>query len=271
MYINNVTEWAKKERITPGDFFCKYYEQCQSSRESRNLPLLQKGETCLLSYIGSEYGKGEKTRLVIVGMDHGDTISGDYHERTKGIEEWYYAKGNKFNDHYSGVIRTAAAIFGELGEYCLDHCWNEKHCKGGSRQSGSKCVLKYICQPNLVKCVSAPNRSCISTSTMKTNCSKHLLNELACLDPNIVVFHGVDALKYFSKAVDEKPSATLRPVKNSPCRHGQEILWELTNDSLLSYVFFLLHPSRGWLNSTWQTEVLPSLRLITKSNSSGLV
>jgi hypothetical protein len=215
-----------------------------------------------LSYVGNDYKKQNDTRLVIVGMDHGENISGDYEERTQGIEQWYYIDKYLFNPHYKGVIRTAAAILGTEGQQCWKICWPTRQCRGDNQKTNSFCVLKRICQPNLVKCVSAPDRSCLSTHTMQNNCAKHLLNELAELDPTVVVFHGRGARKPFQRAVQEESGAELMPVPGSPCHQEEEILWILNNRGKYSYALFLAHPSRGWLARTWDSEFLPALRLI---------
>ena len=78
-----------------------------------------------MSYVGPEYGEG--FRLAIVGMDHGEFTSETFEERQVGIQDCYLNRQEAFNQHYAGVVKTAAAILGKSGGHCRTHCLQSCH------------------------------------------------------------------------------------------------------------------------------------------------
>jgi hypothetical protein len=255
--LKGLTTWARQRKILPREFECPNYAKCNGSRGSR--PPLDRGNTCLMSYVGREYGEpvsGKAFRLAIVGLDHGKTENvGGFTERQRGIEDYYYSRQKKFNPHYAGVIRTAAAVLGQRGKHCLKNCWRNGHCAGDGRPNRERCILRSFAQPNLVKCVSAPDMTSMATAIMYGHCSKHLVHELDVLRPNLVVFHGAPARWAFPNAVEKEGRKRPEPVKGAPPR----ISW-VVGDGFQYYALFLNHPARGGLQRQWETVVEGALK-----------
>lgn len=269
--VDNLTEWAKDRHILPETFECPKYSECQDSRKSRKFQLLDRGNTCMMSYVGSEYGgtvSGKSFRLAIVGLDHGDTDGGDFDARQSGIEDWYYVRREAFNPHYQGVIRTAAVIVGRAGEHCLKKC--QKRCAGDTKVKGEKCVLRMFAQPNLVKCVAAANRACKATGVMYRNCSRHLIHEFDVLKPDVVVFHGAPARWAFPLAAQDE-GRKISPVLPGPFDTVDEsefpVLQRLSGGAFDCLLLFLAHPSRGHLARQWNKVVEPALTFLRAQGS----
>lgn len=262
--LKGLTTWARQRKILPREFECPNYAKCNGPRGSR--PPLDRGNTCLMSYVGREYGEpvsGKAFRLAIVGLDHGNGKYGghDFAERQQGIEESYYDDRQVFNPHYKGVIRTAAAILGEAGHYCLANCWKEgrkSRCAGDARD-GKRCALRSFAQPNLVKCVSAENMTCRATPDMFRLCSRHLVHELGSLRPDVAVFHGAAARWAFRCAVQDE-GHRLAPVLEGPEAGDFSVIQELTGAGWRCFVVFLAHPSLGHLDRQWERVVEPALK-----------
>src|SRR5579859_4770858 len=153
---------AKERRILPQEFNCPRYDDCQRSRRIRKLPLLNRGNTCTMTYIGRDYGNlvaDESFRLVIIGKDHGySTEPEDFLRRRSVIEQ-----PGKFNPHYKGVIKTAAALYGHAGQHCFNKCVENSECVPAGLLHAQCCVLRSIAQPNLVKCASGQDMDCRAT------------------------------------------------------------------------------------------------------------
>jgi hypothetical protein len=66
----------------------------------------------------------------------------------EGIEREYFTGGVSFNGHYRGVVKTAAAVFGQIGLRCLRDC--SRSCVGDHEPDGI-CVLRSFVQANLAK------------------------------------------------------------------------------------------------------------------------
>jgi len=258
--IAQLERWARERRILPRDEFdCAHYPDCQESRRRRNLGLLERGRTCMMSYIGIDFGamySGKPFRLAIVGMDHGESAGGDFAERQSSIELYYYNGRNKFNQHYRGVIRTAAAILGEAGQHCLDAC--KEKCEGDKRLIGMRCVLRSFAQPNVVKCVSAGNMTCQATSEMYDYCSDHLLSELDILKPDLAVFHGRNSALAFLLA-EKNRGQEPAPFSEAPKDGDMSVVYEVKKPGFRYIALFLAHPSRGHLSRRWETVAGPAL------------
>jgi hypothetical protein len=258
--ISKLEQWALARGIPPGSrFACPHYQQCQESRSSLNYPLLRAGDTCMMGYVGRCYGdviSGKPFRLVIVGMDHRDSESGSFADRQAGIEDWYYVQRRRFNSHYAGLVKTAAAVLGEAGQYCFANCCNERRCAGESRPTSARCTLLSFSQPNLVKCVSAPSGDCLATSEMYQHCSSHLVSELEVLRPHLLAFHGGPARWIFKQAVKDA-GERLTSCDGPEDKYGP-VIHELTG-KLQSFVLFLAHPTRGWLDRQWKPVVEKAL------------
>jgi hypothetical protein len=265
--LGQFDQWARDRKISPKSFACPHYEDCDRSLRVKGLHL-DRGNTCQMSYVGREYGELELMankpfRLVIAGIDAG----ANYEERNlesfsecqENIETYFYGTGTHFNSHYRGVVRTAAAILGEAGKNCLDHCWPGARCEGEERPPGKQCVLRLFAQPNLVKCAPAENkdRSSKSTPVMFRNCPRHLLSELEVLKPDLIVFHGRKAEWAFPNAMD-KERYEFRPLPDSPKYGVSPMVHELIgpDGSWKCSVLFLLHPSHHGLDRQWKSSVV---------------
>jgi Uracil DNA glycosylase superfamily len=260
---------ARELRILPQEFECPDYMECQASRDPRELPPLKRGKSCTMTYIGRQYGhpiSGSAFRLVIAGMDHGgvklpdqpDYV--DFTARRTEIESAYYVGKTKFNPHYRGVIRTAAAMMGRAGNHCLEECWSNRICAGDARGTEEPCALLSFAQPNLVKCAASEKMmACKATPEMFRNCSKNLIHELAVLRPGILVFHGSSARQTFSTAVRDQ-GGSLKPVEGGPDHRQMAVIFQLSFDGFQCCVLFLSHPSHGWLDRQWKSVAEPALK-----------
>jgi uracil-DNA glycosylase len=250
--ITELTNWSNEVGIDPDHFSCRNFASCAASVHGNLGP----GTSAMMSYVGPQYDAGELTEgfsLAIVGMDHGDVDSGSYRDRTNDIISFYRLGGEPFNPHYAGVIRTAAAIFGQTGKRCETECVTR--CRGACDDQ-QPCVLERIFQPNVAKCVPthALNRTSVVSQRMRENCAYHLLAELTIARPNLIVLHGAAVHSAFLMAV----KATSQDVQISNFGNVQIVAAEcLPGPALL-----LHHPSRGWLDRQWQSSVLPALELL---------
>jgi hypothetical protein len=252
---------AKERLILPQEFACPRYDDCQRSRRIKTLPLLNRGNTCSMTYIGRGYGNlvaDKSFRLVIIGMDHGySTEPEDFLRRQSVIEE-----PGKFNPHYRGVIKTAAALFGSAGQHCFDKCVEKCERVAAEQLQAQCCVLRSIAQPNLVKCASGQGMDCRATTEMFRNCPQHLVEELRELKPDIIVFHGADAKWAFPLAV-QSANGKLVPVVEGPIDTDSfPVIYELTLENIHCPVLYLPHPSHGHLGRKWESLMVPALQIL---------
>lgn len=256
--LDQLTDWARNTaRIDPTRFDCRFYGECDSSIGNA----LWKGNGCLMSYVGRNYGSNAIDggfRLVVVGIDHGERGGGTYEGRRAGIEEYHQGSSRPFNPHYRGVVKTAAAVFGDTGEYCRQNC--TKACQKARAPTTPQCVIDRIVQPNNVKCTPEDtlNPTSRASQKMKANCSHHLAAELKQLCPNLVVLHGIGArwaiIPEFKKlGIDMKPIGGIKDAYDT-------VIYK--SDFLDSHFLFLYHPSRGWLGRQWETVVVPALEYL---------
>ena len=87
--LKRLQDWACESEILPNplDFDCAHYDKCNGSRG--NKPRLRRSRTCLMSYVGREYGirvAGTSLRILTVGMDHAAHGGEDYSKRREGAE-----------------------------------------------------------------------------------------------------------------------------------------------------------------------------------------
>jgi hypothetical protein len=243
--------WAREHaRISPDVSTCRYYTAC-------NVAGLLNGKHCVMSYVGRDYGSpGVVPRLVLVGMDHAGKERGDYIYRRSGIEHWYQEGRGKFNPHYKGVVRTAAAVFGSEAEFCEKTCLNNGKCQKSSVPSAS-CVLDKVAQPNAVKCVSelAKNSDCKANRIMWNNCANHLVEELKILRPDLVIFHGAEIREPIIHTITD---AMLEPIEIEGISPPVLYKWRVVG----AYLLFLHHPARNWLAKQWSTVVMPALNYL---------
>jgi hypothetical protein len=202
--VSRLDDWARERHSSPKKFHCPHYEECKGSLGKG--PTLNVGDTCSMSYVGKDYGKpidGKPFKLVFVGIDRGFKGGGeDFADMQSGGESAFYGTETKFNQHYLGVIETAAAILGQAGQYCQNHCFQQKKCGGDKRPAGELCILRFFSQPNLAKCAPADDSmKTRTTGVMKGKCAEHLVSELSVLKPNVLVFHAADARWCFPPAV----------------------------------------------------------------------
>jgi hypothetical protein len=228
--------WAREDaHIYPDVSTCRFYSACNAGG-------ILNGKHCMMSYVGRDYGAPGTLRLALVGMDHRDQKSGSFGERRTGIEGVYQTKdNNKLNPHYQGVVKTAAAVFDSSDcTICAENWMCRK-----SRAPSISCVIDSIAQPNFVKCVRSDVQSskCLATSPMKTNCAQHLLHELKLLQPDLIIFHFADAPKIILPAIEAREIPTV------------SMLYEWMD----AHILFVKHPSYGWLDSQWDSVVVPAL------------
>lgn len=262
--LSRLDDWARERHIWPLDFHCPHYEECKGS--IKGLPTLQGGSTCSMSYVGKDYGQpvgGKPFKLVFVGIDRGWKRGGEgFAEAREGCEKAFYGGADKFNPHYLGVIRTAAVIFGQAGQYCLSRCFQQKKCDGDKRPDGERCVLRSFAQPNLAKCAPATeDMRSRATDLMLMKCAGHLVSELEILKPNLVVFHAADARWCFAPAV-EKKGWHLSPVGAGPADRLGPVIHVLKANDFESHILFLHHPARGGLGRQWVPVVEPALTFL---------
>ena len=118
--------------------------------------LSPRGDGCMMSYSGRHYADGareEAFRLMIVGLDHGEHGFASYRGRQSSIEGYYVYNTNKFNSHYAGVVKTAAAVLGQEAGNCGADCARSGVCRKARGDTQAFCVIERIMQPNIVKCV----------------------------------------------------------------------------------------------------------------------
>jgi hypothetical protein len=139
-------------------------------------------------------------RVVIVGIDH-EHGHHDYQERRDEILGYQRGQPN-FNQHYRGVVKTAAAILGSATG-CME-CAKANRCLHLSRNIGQPCVLEMFSQPNLLRCANGQNATSKATPEMRRNCARLLVEELEILKPTLIVFHGAKLHKPFQKALSSR-------------------------------------------------------------------
>jgi hypothetical protein len=176
--LSQLETWATERRILPSMFKCQHYESCSHSHGT-----LQAGASCCMSYVGPRYEhpvEGHDIRLVLVGMDHGSDAHGPYSEdfRSRRRDIQSIPTRESFNQHYRGVVKTAAALFGQQTR-CME-CADKNRCQRAT-DPDRRCVLEMFAQPNLVKCANGSDMRSGSTPIMMTNCAHLLLEELEIL------------------------------------------------------------------------------------------
>jgi hypothetical protein len=238
--MTRLEAWASNDSlITPPDrFACPHYGACNASINQE----LREGEGCCMSYVGPHYGNG--FRLAVVGMDHGDFEPATFEIRQRGILKCYIEDRKKFNPHYAGVVKTAAAVLGKSGTHCQTFC--TKSCDS---TNNTDCVIRRIAQPNLVKCVphTQGNRTSRASRVMKVNCVRHLVAELRILLPKMIIFHGIQS-RWIVRPEFERVGVDLVAIEECADAYGP-VLYRSTE--LGAHILFLYHPSRGWLDRQW--------------------
>lgn len=158
------------------DFHCPHLQQCSMKARSQGLRFL----TGTWPYVGAEYGNarvsGHSSRILFVAMDRG----GGW----KAAEEPTFA-------HTQMQFREGA-----------EQCWN-LHMGGTSQimeclldSEGAESCSHRFALTNAVKCVAATgSQNSGSTEIMKGNCAEHLLSEIECLRPHLVITQGADPAK----------------------------------------------------------------------------
>jgi hypothetical protein len=259
--IADLKNWSRKARIDPNAFDCPYYHKCNASIGNK----LQSGKGCLMSYVGREFGvdSGDGAfRLVVVGIDHGEPSGGNFDESREGLEKWYQKGGCDFNQHYRGVVKTAAAVLGSVGEYGRQMCVTS--CQKSRDPASSRCVIDRLAQPNAVKCTpeDQQNRASRVTRPMMENCAYHLIDEIKIFRPGLVVFHGVEARSIIIPKIKERDLHVI-PVEGITDAHGPVLYkWPILGAHLL----FLYHPTYGWLDAQWDRVVVPALNYLRFRN-----
>lgn len=263
--LRKLVSWSRSEaQIHPENFDCEFYDKCNASTGSA----LGRGSGCMMSYVGRQYGSNaidEGFRLMIVGIDHGAIGGGTFEERRDQVEG-YHQNGDvvSFNQHYRGVVKTAAAVFGKSGEPCWKNC--RVSCQKSRSPEALHCVIDRIVQPNNVKCTPMDTKNATSraTWTMKTNCTHHLASELKLLKPKLVVFHGAGAR--WSVLPELKACGLdMEPIVIPGIGEGYgPILYR--SKHLNADFLFLHHPSRGWLDRQWDNVVEPAFTFLRNEN-----
>lgn len=256
--IEELTGMALQRQILPEVFSCPLYAACYSSTHG----MMDGGDSCSMSFVGPDY-ETMRAKVACIGIDHRDNVSSNYLERTNGILNHYQANGCKFNPHYQGVVRTAAAFLGGFGEQC-NACWPgpARCCRMATDPTVQDCVLDRIVQPNSVKCVPLPlpgqeNANSRSTPTMRANCSNHLLAELRIMKPRLAVFHGADLKWPFLNALSGAGMDRVELPIGLP-----QPLTAIEVPALDMLMFFFHHPARNKLAQQWPTVVEPCLEYL---------
>jgi hypothetical protein len=250
--MSHLDRWAREDaRIDPDPSFfnCRFYDQCNASAGGQ----FCSGKYSSMSYVGREFGTG--FRLAIVGYDHGETYGHNFAQARSGIVNYYQNGGEDFNQHYKGVLETAAAVFGSEADYCGRMC--KRSCQK-SRDPQSSCIIDRIAQPNIVKCVpeTQTNRTSLATTVMRVNCAHHLIAELKILQPQLIIFHGAESKWPTIHAIEESRDI-LNAIEDMKDGKGHHVIYEWL--TLHAYILFLHHPTRGGLKRQWDTVVVPAL------------
>jgi hypothetical protein len=265
--MTKLENWASETtKISPVNFECTYFSKCDASIGGKLSP---PGSGCCMSYLGQRFPEEPSAfKLAIVGLDHRDDVSNTYEQQRTAIENHYispHGKKAKFNHDYHGIARVAACVFGRSATVCARECVRTNSC-AKARGGDVECVLERIIRPNLVKCVGHfPNGNADFKGSweMATHCSNYLLHEIMVAKPTLVVFFGNRCLVVKATIIERGLSLeaverdnTGYELKN---RHGH-LLFHLPE--LACHMLFLYHPSRSWLDKTWDRDVGPAIQYL---------
>jgi hypothetical protein len=237
-------EWARLRGINdPDNFTCCFLELCKRHR-------LVDGKQCCNSYVAPGYSATpDDFRIAVVGMEHGSKAFETHESRRELILRAYCIadrEQSSFNGHYEGVVRIAAAIFGESAKDCASGCTT-------ICQRYKSCVINRIAQPNLVRCtpIDQTDSTSRSSSEMKHNCSLHLLEELKILRVQLVIFQGGG--KGTRKIVTDTWGKVRRMKLTGLLRDGNAaddyILYHAQEESM--HILFTYHGGRHRLAGQW--------------------
>lgn len=255
--MTSLAAWARNHaRIDPDHFGCRFFMSCDAAAGGRLGPK----QNVLMSYVGARYGDdigGAPFKIVMVGIDHGEATSENYDRCRDGIEAHCQKGGRAFNQHYAGVLKTAAAAYGSAASQCASEC--AKACQRRQRDARSFCALDHFAQPNLAKCVlnSVESRTSETNGTMIANCANRLAEELRLLKPNLVVFHSAQARDSIPAAF-RASGVTLEKIERPDLRGATLYVCA----EWAAHLLFAKHPGHGHLTRTWDAEVAPAFHYL---------
>lgn len=149
------------------DFKCRYYKQCSKPKRTGDW-----------GYVGVDYGSakisGKKAKILFVAMDRGGHAKG--YSKKQLFEDaqggWHGATEKPGNAHMGGVHLIVKELVKE----------NTKD---------PSIFANQLALTNSVKCGKYTKKMrSTSTEVMTVNCSNHLLKEINCLKPDLIITQG---------------------------------------------------------------------------------
>ena len=225
-----LAEFYRNEGISVRDFRCKHCEACAAA--ARNSELYRGSE----AHVGSNYG--QMRRVVVVSLDTGGT-NDDLAARRRLVEAT--APGNP---HMHGTLELLRAVYGDSA---FDG--KEEHY-----------LFTLFAMTNAAKCSGGIFDGGQVGWELFHNCREYVMPELECLDPELVVTHGVRAFEAISdpaklsgthKAAVERRTAELpTEVREWILALAEEYFWTVAVGGTDVPVMKTVHPSaRG---GQWQ-------------------
>jgi uracil-DNA glycosylase len=214
------------------------------------------------TYIGPRYGKS--TRVLIIGLDHGQDYTENASDRQKQILHYRQVESIPMglNQHYRGCVLVAAET---LGFRCATEC--ARRC---SFKAEEECALLHFAQGNAVKCTAGGEGMTFRRQERIRECFPLMLGEIQILRPHVIVLQGRNQGTGHIHEDFKKLAETCGT-------------WEMTDNELLrvvrwgdwsfsSIVASFRHPSRGYQSRDWEPIIRPAIararELLAHDNSS---
>ncbi len=146
------------------EFRCPHTKECKAAA---NCDLSRGAE----AHLGSGYGKAKALRVVVVSLDTGAT-SERMDQRRDRVEALHNKDLREMNPHMRGTTELLKAIYGaKTGES----------------------FYELFAMTNTAKCSRSGESSNMVPDKLYRNCSKYVVPELECLDPQLIVTQGAKA------------------------------------------------------------------------------
>ena len=208
------------------DFKCCFYKEC--SKPERTGDWL---------YVGADYGEasisGKKTKILFVAMDGGGVVP-EYSEEQRFEDAqsvWHGAVENPGNPHMSGVHLIMKKLVDE---------------------ENPSIFANQLALTNSVKCTKYTKvMKTTSTSVMIGNCSNHLLEEIKCLEPNLIITQG----SFPKRSVTYRLKLNGPPIYRFPNSEGRGVAEIFKSEEWL--VLATPHPAR-LKGMSWNERRLPT-------------
>ena len=218
------------QKIYNDDNKCPYFDKCSSSMSCKNKLKFYR------TRIGSNYDN-EPIKILVVGQE--DVGEGKQYSCCEPCT----MEDAGYNPHYLRTFYTVAQIL--LDSKDLPKGFNKEHMSQGKLED----LQHSFALTNYYKCVfsdSNQNSDVHHSKTMEKHCSRHLLQEIEILKPDIVIIQGKNH-KNFWEQIDycEVPETIKRiPVGNKEYDIG---LYKATVNNNAFFVIDSYHPtSRIW-------------------------